>query len=105
MAATAICLNVSCGLAADVEVTWLDPTCGYFVVKLPEVSQEEAFGPFSARALPLPKVGDILQGDLTEIETKLLNLRNKNCHVVIHWADAKLHEQLVRNTPVQCASK
>ena len=105
MAAAAICLNISSGLAADVEVTWLDPTCGYFVVKLPEGTQKEAFGLFSVRALPLPKEGDILQGNMTEIETTLLNLRNDSRHNVIHWADAKLHEQLVRNTPVQCASK
>ncbi len=105
MAATVIYLNISSSLAADVEVTWLDPTCGYFVVKLPEGTQEEAFGLFSARALPLPKVGDFLQGDMSEIETTLLNLRNDNRHIVIHWADAKRHEQLVRNTPVQCASK
>lgn len=105
MAAAAIYLNVQPALAADVEVTWLDPTCGYFVVKLPEGTQEEAFALFSARALPLPKVGDFLQGDMTEVETTLLNLRNDKRHTVIHWADAKLHEQLVRNTPVQCASK
>ena len=105
MAATVICLNISSSLAADVEVTWLDPTCGYFVVKLPEGSQVEAFGLFSARALPLPKVGDFLQGDMSEIETTLLNLRNDKRHIVVHWADAKRHEQLVRNTPVQCARK
>jgi hypothetical protein len=105
MAATAICLDISSGLAADVEVTWMDPTCGYFVVKLPEGTQEEAFGLFSARGLPLPTVGDRVQGDMTEIETTLLNLRTDERHNVIHWADAKRHEQLVRNTPVQCASK
>jgi hypothetical protein len=105
MAAIAIGANISFALSADVEVTWLDPTCGYFAIMLPEGSQEEAFGLFSARALPLPKVGDVLQGDMTEIETTLLNLRNDTRHVVIHWADAKRQEQLVRNTPVQCASK
>jgi hypothetical protein len=105
IAATTAFLNISSGLAADAEVTWLDPTCGYFAAKLPESSQEEAFGLFSARALPLPKVGDFLQGDMSEGETTLINLRNDVHHVVIHWADAKRQEQLVRNTPVQCASK
>ena len=105
MVAAAICMNMPVGLAADVEVTWMDPTCGYFVVKLPEGTQEESFGLFSARGLPLPTVGDHVQGDMTEIETTLLNLRTDEHHSVIHWADAKLHEQLVRNTPAQCASK
>jgi hypothetical protein len=105
MAAAAICLHIPFAMAADVEVTWMDPTCGYFVVKLPEGTQEESFGLFSARGLPLPTVGDFLQGDMTEIETTLLNLRTDARHTVIHWADAKRHEQLVRNTPVQCASK
>jgi hypothetical protein len=42
---------------------------------------------------------------MTEIETELENLRNGDSLLVIHWADAKSLEQLVRNTPVQCASK
>ena len=104
-AAAAIYMYIPLSLAADVEVTWIDPTCGYFVVKLPEGTQEESFGLFSARGLPLPTVGDYVQGDMTEVETTLVNLRTDERHNVIHWADAKRHEQLVRNTPVQCASK
>jgi hypothetical protein len=104
-AATAICLYIPFSQAADVEVTWIDPTCGYFVVELPEGTQEEAFGLFSARSLPLPAVGDQVRGDMAEIETTLVNLRTEEIHTVIHWADAKRQEQLVRNTPVQCASK
>jgi hypothetical protein len=42
---------------------------------------------------------------MTEVETQLENLTSGASHNVIHWADAKLQEQLVRNTPVQCASK
>ena len=105
MLATALCVYVPSSLAAQVEVTWLDPTCGYFVVALPESDQPEKFGLFSARGLPLPKVGDQLEGSMTEIETELNNVTSGKTHNVIHWADAKLHEQLVRNTPVQCASK
>jgi hypothetical protein len=105
MVSAAIFLNIPFGQAAEVEVTWIDPTCGYFVVNLPESAQEESFGLFSARGLPLPNVGDHVQGDMTEVETTLLNLRTDERHTVIHWADAKRHEQLVRNTPVQCARK
>jgi len=103
--AAAFYVYLPASFAADAEVTWLDPTCGYFVVELPEGPEPEKFGLFSARGLPLPDVGDILQGSMTEIETELLNLTNGDRHTVIHWANAKLSEQLVRNTPVQCASK
>ena len=104
-ATAALCAQMQTGIAADVEVTWLDPTCGYFVTNLPEGAQEENFGLFSARGLPLPNVGDQLRGSMTEVETELENLSSGDRHTVIHWADAKLQEQLVRNTPVQCASK
>lgn len=100
-----LCFSLPRAWAADVEVAWMDPTCGYFAVKLPESPEPEKFGLFSARRLPLPKVGDQLRGDMTEIETELENLRNGDMLLVIHWADAKSLEQLVRNTPVQCASK
>ena len=103
--AGALGLQFSSALAADVEVAWMDPTCGYFAVALPESPEPEKFGLFSARRLPLPKVGDQLRGDMTEVETELENLRNGDTLSVIHWADAKSLDQLVRNTPVQCASK
>lgn len=103
--AFALCLAVAPAQSADVPVTWLDETCGYFVVELPESDEPEKFGLFSARGLPIPNVGDIVRGDMTEIETQLENLTSGDRHTVIHWADAKLQEQLVRNTPVQCASK
>ena len=103
--AAALCIHLSTGLAAEVEVTWIDTTCGYFVVELPPSDEPEKFGLFSARGLPLPKVGDRVAGNMTEIETQLENLTSGESHNVIHWADAKLQEQLVRNTPVQCASK
>ncbi len=103
--AAVLCLQGPAALAADVEVTWMDPTCGYFAVRLPESPEPEKFGLFSARALPLPNVGDQLRGDMAEIETELENLSSGVKHTVIHWANAKSQEQLVRNTPVQCASK
>ena len=102
---TALFVYLPSAYAEDVEVTWLDPSCGYFVVALPEGPEPEKFGLFSARGLPLPNVGDLLQGSMTEIETELVNLTNGDRHTVIHWANAVLSEQLVRNTPVQCASK
>jgi len=35
----------------------------------------------------------------------LLNQRSGDKHAVIHWANAKEAAMLIRNTPVQCASK
>ena len=101
----ALYVHLPSASAADVEVTWLDPSCGYFVVQLPESEEEEKFGLFSARGLPLPDVGDVVQGSMTEVETELVNLTSGDRHTVIHWANAILSEQLIRNTPVQCASK
>lgn len=91
--------------AAEGAVTWVDPTCGYFVVKLPEGNSAEAFGLFSLKANPLPAVDDVLDGDLVSAEITLRNLTKDIKHDAIHWANAKSQDQLVRNTPVQCASK
>ena len=88
------------------EVTWVDPTCGYFVVKLPEGNPAEAFGLFSLKANPLPEIGDMLEGDLIDAaELQIANNTRGIQHDAIHWANARSQEMLVRNTPVQCASK
>src|SRR5687768_13357148 len=50
--------------AAEGEVSWSDPTCGYFVVKLPDGDPAAAYGLFSVKAQPLPAVGDVLEGDI-----------------------------------------
>lgn len=93
-------------LAEKGEVIWVDPTCGYFVVKLPEGSQAEAFGLFSLKANPLPEIGDMLEGDLIDAAELLIANNTKGIqHDAIHWANARSQEMLVRNTPVQCASK
>ena len=48
-----------------------------------------------------------MQGDNTVAakELELVNQYGGDKHVVIHWANAKAAEMLIRNTPVQCASK
>lgn len=104
-ATVATCMANEPGFAGEVQVTWLDPSCGTFVVKLTDSDQPEKFGLFSARQLPMPNVGDAVQGRMTEVETQLANPTSGETHMVIHWTDTKLQEQLVRNTPVRCASK
>lgn len=101
-----LALSAPMAYAVDGPVIWMDPTCGYFVVKLPGDDPAEAFGLFSLRTNPLPDVGDVLEGDLiSAAEAKLQNATKGIAHDAIHWASARTQEQLVRNTPVQCASK
>jgi hypothetical protein len=88
------------------EVSWSDPTCGYFVIKLPTDDPSQAYGLFSVKGLPLPAVGDVLAGDIVTAQEPTLTNRTKDVkHDVIHWASAKEQVMLVRNTPVQCASR
>jgi len=101
----AFALHLSAALADEAQVTWLDAKCRYFVVKLPDSGEPEKFGLFSARAMPLPKVGDTLKGSMTSIETQLENLTSGEIHKVIHWADAKTQEQLVKEAAAKCSGK
>jgi hypothetical protein len=107
VAAALVLVACSFEAAADEgEVSWSDPTCGYFVVRLPEGNPAEAYGLFSVKGLPLPNVGDVLEGDIVSAQEPTLNNRTKNVsHDVIHWANAREQVMLVRNTPVQCASR
>jgi hypothetical protein len=92
--------------AAEGEVSWSDSSCGYFVVKLPSDDPAEAYGLFSVKGLPIPNVGDTLEGDLLAAQEPTLTNRTKNVnHDVIHWVSAKEEKMLVRNAPVQCASR
>jgi len=91
--------------ALEGTVTWHDPTCGYFVLTLPG-DQEEKFGLFSWRSGADPKMEDVWDGDIVAGEDiDIVNKANGEKMTVIHWANAKSLAQLVRNTPVQCASK
>ena len=86
-------------------VTWHDPTCGFFVLSLPE-GPPERFGLFSWKSGPDPKVDQVWQGDIVEGED--IEIQNKETGekmAVLHWANAKQQVQLVRNTPVQCVSR
>ncbi len=104
--ATMALANTKVAFAAEGRVTWTDPSCGFFVVKLPEGDPKQAYGLFSWKANPGPEVGDMVEGDLNDAEQPdIVNKRTGATHAVIHWANAGKQEQLVRNTPVQCASK
>jgi hypothetical protein len=86
-------------------VTWNDASCGFFVLSLPG-EQEEKFGLYSWKSGADPKVDQVWDGDLIAgEEIDITNSANGEKMAVIHWANAKEQAQLVRNTPVQCASK
>jgi len=101
--ACALALQIAPVLAEEPQVTWIDASCRYFVVKLPESDEPEKFGLFSARVPPMPNTGDQLKGSMTAIETQLENLTTGQIHNVIHWADAKSQEQLVHLASEKCA--
>ena len=95
----------SAAQADEGTVTWHDPSCGFFVLTLPG-DQEEKFGLFSWKSGADPRVEQVWEGDLVKgEEIDIANKANGDKMAVIHWANAKEQAQLVRNTPVQCASK
>lgn len=106
LALTAFALGGGESLAAEATVTWIDPSCGYFIMKLPDGNPAEAFGLFSAKAKPTPQVGDVLEGEVqSTYEVEVTDKKTGQKHALLHWANAKSPEMLIRNTPVQCASR
>jgi hypothetical protein len=91
--------------AAEGTVTWHDPSCGFFVLTLPE-GQPERFGLFSWKSGPDPKLEQVWEGDIVDGEDiEISNKATGEKMATLHWANAKEQAPLVRNTPVQCASK
>ncbi|HKQ25317.1 MAG TPA: hypothetical protein VJT81_12820 [Burkholderiales bacterium] len=93
-------------VSAEGPVVWADTTCGYFIVQLPEGNPDETFGLFKSNTKALPKVGDIVQGDI--VATYKVDLTDKATgekYSLLHWANGKSEETLVRHSPVYCASR
>jgi hypothetical protein len=88
-------------------VTWTDPSCGYFIIQLPEGNPAEAFGLYSSKTKPMPNVGDTLEGEdiVSTYELEVTDVASGRKHELLHWANAKTPEMLIRNAPVQCASR
>ncbi len=100
------CLAPVAAGAAEGVVSWADPTCGYFVIRLPEGEPADAYGLFSVKKPPVPNVDDVIVGDIAAAQEPTVENRTLNvAHDVIHWANAREQVMLVRNTPVQCASR
>jgi hypothetical protein len=111
MSDIALALALCCAAAAPVSagqgtVTWYDSSCGYFVMSLPDEGQSEKFGLYSWRAGADPALEQIWEGDIVKGEDlEIANVASGNKMTIIHWANAKEQAQLVRNAPVQCASR
>ena len=51
-------------ISAEGPVVWSDATCDYFIIRLPVENPTESFGLFKSNTKPIPKVGDIVEGDI-----------------------------------------
>jgi hypothetical protein len=102
-----VALVASAGAAQQGPVTWTDPSCGYFIIQLPEGDPAEAFGLYSSKTKPMPSVGDTLEGEdiVSTYEVEVTDVASGRKHELLHWANAKTPEMLIRNAPVQCASR
>jgi hypothetical protein len=75
--------------AAEGTVTWHDPTCGYFVLSLPEHDRPERFGLYSWKSGDDPSMDQVWQGDIIEgEEIEITNSQTGRKMAAIHWANA-----------------
>ncbi len=93
--------------ADEATVTWTDPSCGFFVAQISAVDPADSYGLYSWKASTGPQLGDMIKGDnfVAGEDVTATNSRNGDNYSLIHWANAKSPEMLIRNTPVQCRSK
>jgi len=93
-------------ISAEGPVVWADTTCDYVILQLPEENPDEAFGLYKSKTKSMPKVGDIVEGDiLAAFEVEVTEKATGKKYSLIHWANGKSEETLVRHSPVQCASR
>jgi hypothetical protein len=89
--------------AEEGTVTFHDPSCGFFVLKLPG---EEGYGLYQWQSGPTPTPGQVMEGDL--IAGEHIEVTNKTAggtNRLVHWANAPTPEVLVGNMPFQCTSR
>jgi len=99
-------LTSAAAISAEGPVVWADATCDYVIIQLPEENPDEAFGLYKSRTKPMPKVGDIVEGDiLAAFDVEVTEIATGQKYSLFHWANGKSRETLVRHSPVQCASR
>lgn len=91
---------------AEGPVVWADTACNYFIVQLPEGDPDEGFGLFGSKTKSVPKVGEIIEGDILETyEVEVTEKATGQKYSVVHWANGKSQETLARHSPVHCTSR
>jgi hypothetical protein len=99
-------LTSGAAVSAEGPVVWTDTTCDYFIIQLPDGNPAEAFGLFRSDTKPIPKVGDIVEGDIVAAyKVDVTDKATGQKYSLLHWANGKSEETLVRHSPVQCASR
>ena len=99
-------LTSAVAICAEGPVVWADATCNYFIVRLPEGAPDEGFGLFGSKTKSVPKVGEIVEGDILETyEVEVTEKATGQKYSVVHWANGKSAETLARHSPVHCASR
>ena len=99
-------LTSAAAISAEGPVVWADTTCDYVIIQLPGENPDEAFGLYKSRTKPMPKVGDIVEGDiLAAFDVEVTEIATGQKYSLFHWANGKSRETLVRHSPVQCASR
>ena len=87
--------------AEEARISWYDPTCRFFVVDL-----AEGFGLYEWKQGSEPTVGDAIAGEIgggPELEATLKSSGEKLS--LVHWADGKTPELLIKHTPDWCKSR
>ncbi|HEV8646440.1 MAG TPA: hypothetical protein VGR01_12825 [Burkholderiales bacterium] len=93
-------------VSAEGPVVWADSTCDYFIIQLPEGNPAEAFGLFRSNTKSIPKVGDIVEGDIVAAyKVDVTDKATGQKYSLLHWANGKSEETLVRHSPVYCSSR
>ena len=99
-------LTSGAAVAAEGPVVWADTSCGYFIVQLPAGNPDETFGLFKSNTKAIPKVGDIVEGDIVAAyKVDVTDKATGEKYSTLHWANGKSEETLVRHSPVYCASR
>ncbi|MEK6210093.1 MAG: hypothetical protein AABM64_06935 [Pseudomonadota bacterium] len=99
-------LTSGAAISAEGPVVWADTTCDYFIVQLPEGNPAETFGLFKSNTKLIPKVGDIVEGDIVAAyKVDVTDKATGQKYSLLHWANGKSEETLVRHSPVYCASR
>lgn len=99
-------LASAAAMSAEGPVVWADPTCEYLIMQLPGGDPDEAFGLFASKTMPMPNVGDVVEGALLGApQVDVVDKANGKKYSLYHWASGKSAESLVRHSPVHCKAR